>query len=249
MNELYKCIKKNNGKDLQMRSDVKLSNTMKRLLQSFLEIDPIKRISWKQFFNHEIFKNTSRVSTFSKFQSEKKITSGRSENNKHQFVYNINSNPRKPQHMKIYSTKEIFQNAKKNKYNGNFEKNSYEKFHSQKNTPKIEHEKFKMQNENRGTSQGKFSTNTHFTEYEDYGETTVMRRNLFERNTRKKPRKEYSQDISPWSRKDFTKLNPKSDQKNYASIDKRTGSRGGTLQRIQSGNKGISYMLFSKIIF
>jgi hypothetical protein len=266
MNELYKCIKKNNGKELPMRPEIKLSSTMKTLLQSFLEIDPVRRISWKEFFNHEIFSfhnsPTPRYSsTFSNFQSEKKIPNRISSKspffekseemkfkNANQKLYshgeNWSNNKNKNQkNMKIYSTKDIFKNAKKNYkvQNKHFEMSQREKFHSQKNTPKIQHERFRTINkEERRTSQGIFSTNTHFTEYKDYGEKTTTRQNLFERNTKKKNKRfEYSQELSPWSKKNFTKGKSKNN-KNFASIDKRNISSSRTMKMASIGTIGFS---------
>ena len=69
--ELFIQIKKRQGKKLKFKKGVAVSEVMKGLIRSLLQMDPQNRISWDDFFNHEIFapergRNTSSYASSSK---------------------------------------------------------------------------------------------------------------------------------------------------------------------------------------
>ncbi len=55
MNELYQEIKKYYGENLPFPNKPKVSFQTKQLLIKLLQIDPDKRINWKEFFNDPVF--------------------------------------------------------------------------------------------------------------------------------------------------------------------------------------------------
>lgn len=158
MNELYKSIKASHGEKLPIPSDSKLSKTMKRLLRDFLQMDPNKRISWNNFFNHEIFGlqdfHKKKKSLQIQMKSERcvytsKIT--RSQNISKSKSKTKQKDPRsvkkddtitskKTSPFKFKSSKDIFKMMEQKKYQNKL--NMQNKFYSQKNTPKIKREKF-----------------------------------------------------------------------------------------------------------
>ena len=214
---------------MTLPTDVALSSNMKTLLKSFLEIDPEKRISWNQFFNHEIFKGFRNLTPkkhtkISNFKSEKKIGKfyiSETFNSFNAFdkfneskvknirkiktagdPYEVSSRGYEISDFKITNVNTLFD---KNKIRGDSSTKKHsiynDKFHSQRNTQTIGRNRHKKDNRtNRGNSQSKYSINTFITGNGDYGETP--RQNLFERNTTKKAsfRNDYSEDISPWNR-------------------------------------------------
>ena len=58
--ELKQKVKTQSGKNLTFLKDVVISKECKDLLISLLQFDPIKRIEWKNFFNHPLFELHSK---------------------------------------------------------------------------------------------------------------------------------------------------------------------------------------------
>lgn len=225
MSELYKLIKENHGKNLKMKSDIPISRKMKTLLQSLLELDPEKRISWNSFFNHEIFKD-HLLSQFPK--SSKPISESKSKNKNskvydkldlfsprerfsiHKENYNISSEKKKLRGVnnllenkspsKHGSHQDIFQIASKHK----------KKFQSLKTTPKT-HDRYRKGSESRRTnriSERDTSTNKYSPDYGTYNEHETMTRKPFRAGSNKKIQaysfnsnnRVSSHDITPWGK-------------------------------------------------
>ena len=55
LKDLEKKIVNQSGNNLVFPPPIEISNLSKQLLSSLLQSDPIERLSWKRFFNHEIF--------------------------------------------------------------------------------------------------------------------------------------------------------------------------------------------------
>lgn len=205
MNELYECIKAKSGKKLPLSSDVHLSAEMKLLLRGFLQMDPEKRISWNEFFNHQIFKKNSpqrkNRERAQRIQSEQVIQNSRVPL---ETVYAFDKLGRRNQdkhssrgaQLEVFSTRDIFANAKKNqkRHASNKQKSIQSKFHSHKNTPKVRHDKNTF-GTRKDLSTERLSTYSFLTGNPNYTETSITRRNLFERATN---RREGSPDVSPW---------------------------------------------------
>jgi serine/threonine protein kinase len=58
--EIRNQIRMNSGKNLDFKNKSHFCESTKQLIQSLLQADPEERISWEDFFNHEIFTNEHR---------------------------------------------------------------------------------------------------------------------------------------------------------------------------------------------
>lgn len=156
INEIYTCIKKSSGKNLILNEKVKISSEMKNLIQSLLEMNPNNRISWNEFFNHNIFEKTKpspskNISQFTKEIFENKIK----ESNQFFDIKNeIHS------HQKIHSYKDIFSYAKDAMHDSKIDE-SY--FMSIRNTPKTKNNT--NYTPTRKTSFAQLSTNKFSSDY------------------------------------------------------------------------------------
>lgn len=204
--ELYECIKAKSGDNLPMPADVELSAPMKKLLRGFLEMDPDKRISWSEFFDHQIFETKKspgrgKQRPAPRIHSEKVSYESRAPL---QTVYAFDQlrsgtgDKGSSRGAQVFSTRDIFRNVKKNqkRHASNKQRLIQSKFHSQKNTPKLHHDKYTLPSR-KDLSAERESTYSFLTGNRNYAETTLTRRNFFERGAN---RHDESQDVSPWER-------------------------------------------------
>ena len=86
LQELFHKIRKKHGDNLKFDDSIPVSDLMKKLVRSLLQMDPKKRISWDEFFNHKIFdeEDIKNKKKFSK-KSESKNSFGRGSRGKKSF--------------------------------------------------------------------------------------------------------------------------------------------------------------------
>jgi len=60
--DLQRAVVDQSGKKLIFPNDIEVSNEAKDLLRKLIEPDPIKRISWDDFFSHKLFHNELHMS-------------------------------------------------------------------------------------------------------------------------------------------------------------------------------------------
>jgi serine/threonine protein kinase len=127
LGELLGDIEKNAGKNLRFPKKIKVSDESKYLLIKLLEIDPNKRLSWKDFFTNKVFEMTIR--------SEKDLQSGNEPQTSNRTLEEIEKD--------TDTNKESYLICKKSNYllEEEFENN----YNEQKNLPdskKLEYENF-----------------------------------------------------------------------------------------------------------
>lgn len=71
LQELFHKIRKKHGDNLKFDKNIPVSDLMKSLIRSLLQMDPKKRISWEEFFNHKIFDEGPRSKNSSKNSGSK----------------------------------------------------------------------------------------------------------------------------------------------------------------------------------
>lgn len=161
INEIYSCIKKSSGKNLILNEKVKISSEMKNLLQTLLEMNPNNRISWKEFFNHNIFEKNKPNSSKKISKFSKEIFENNFKESNH--FFNIKNEIHS--HKKIQSHRDIFSYAKEGINDSKIDE-SY--FMSIKNTPKTKN--ITTYTPTRKTSYAQVSTNKFSSDYNNTNE-------------------------------------------------------------------------------
>lgn len=207
LNELFECIKSKSGERLELPADVQLSPEMQALLSGLLQMDPERRISWEQFFNHAVFQARKsparpRQGRFGAFQSEKGIQSPEGRPEASYACEGLRRGAGKkgdPRQSGLASFSSVSVSGPKAQSRSGRKASrapGSEKFHSQKNTPPLRHRKYRL-GRAEDASRGRESTFSFLTNHRDYAETTLTRQNFFER---RRGRPAQGETLSPWLR-------------------------------------------------